>query len=46
MRNIGIFKDEAIDKYSIEIDGEIIYECLSEDEVTEIIRELMEGETK
>ena len=44
MKNIGIWKDEDIGTYSIEIDGEVVYECLAADEVAEIINELMKGE--
>ena len=46
MKEIAILKDEIMGTYFISIDGKIEYECLAADEVTEVINELMEGETK
>lgn len=42
MKNIEIYLDEAIGFWSISIDGEVTYECLSNDEVIDVVKELMQ----
>lgn len=46
MKLITIWKYETTGTYTIAVDGFIQYECLAADEVAEVIKEMMEGETK
>ena len=40
MKEVRIFKDEAIGLWSISIDGVVEYECLGNDELIEVVRDL------
>lgn len=42
MKHIEIYLDEAIGFWSIAVDGEVAYECLNNDEVTDVVKELMQ----
>lgn len=43
MNEIRIWKDEEIGLYTVEVNNGNIYECLSKDEVSEVIKQELEN---